>query len=273
MQLQGQDEKGRVMSMQLQGFNDGQRAAFDRARSRLAGTPSGAPVLQRLEADGTTIRLQAEGGHYLPGRNEIRLPAWVLGDSRLAATWLAHEGQHRMDDTGDVRSGVVGLARTGAGAAIAGARQLDNPFTAGFAAMERRQQVTEVNAYRREGMVGRELGMNLSTYEFKDRQGRPSRYATPHGHHADGRLKSRAEVARDVAAQPLYQLPLGTRVGLGLAGTALTAAAVGAAGAVVGRLLPAGGARSAATFGPAALVAVAGAALLAQDLGSSALRG
>lgn len=230
------------MSIQLVSATPTERRQFERARETLEGTRSGRAVVEQLERDDTRIEFVADGhAEHHRGKNYIRLPREMMVDAKLGATVLAHEGQHRIDDArGPNQVSGPKVLMSGARSAIDGIVHLRNPISAMMNAIETESHATEITAYEREGTVARELGMNLNDYSFRQGKERVSYSSAMSSHDATGRVKSREQLAEEIAAQPEYQLPLVFRTGTPLALSGLTGLVLGGVTRLVTRSAGAG---------------------------------
>jgi hypothetical protein len=217
---------------------------ISRARQELASVPAGKPVARFLVADHTRIQVVRD----LPEGNGVYTAGGIIkldrgefeSDPRRAASLLAHEATHRMDDVQGrflVQRHILGFLPFGGSVT----HHIDS----------------EVRAYHREATVGAQLGLIPTT--------------APAGVTDSGQVASVSEIRRQIADIPEYDPErLRDRV------TRVTASPIfgGALGAVAGSVL---GTAAAVVTGHARLIvaglavgAAAGATVLGDTISTMA---
>lgn len=242
---------------------------LENALSTLDSTSSGREVSQWLRKAASAGDIQivvmddvdyyrkypGTGGVYNRGSDTLTVPRISLTPAAEGATFLAHEGQHAMDDA--ARSSLVvdklqGMAG-GVPAAVKGLAHLKNPLSEWGDEVSRYDHVTEVNGYTRQAEVAIELGED--------------QYGWNIGYGKGGTVIPRDELATKIENHPLYAYSSTQR----LVTAAVPMLLVGLGGSMIGsRLL--GAIPQMAKFGPnklslmslGATTAVMG-GLLAQD--------
>jgi hypothetical protein len=179
---------------------------LENALTELDGTKSGREVsqwLRRATADGDVKlvvmddveyyrKYPGTGGVYNRASDTLTLPRISLTPVAEGATFLAHEGQHAMDDAERaplVIDKLQGLA-SGVPAALKGLLQLKNPLSEWGDEVSRYDHLTEVNGYTRQAEVAIELGDN--------------QYGWNIGYAKDGTVVPRKELADKIENHPLY---------------------------------------------------------------------
>jgi hypothetical protein len=190
-----------------------ERRKLDRMLEILDGTVHGREVAAHVRAHPEQIRIWSNaeydatfpgsGASFNPLRQHLNLPQRILDSPERGATTLLHEGQHSVDArsawsvAGRGVLTIFGSAWDG----VRAAARLDNPISGWVDGIGTRQLETEVNAYRVQAQVAKELGRR--------------EYGWNLGQEIDGSVRSDEQIREALALESLYAMGPTRRLLLG----------------------------------------------------------